>query len=238
MRIPVEAIQKTYSHHSRAAELWGRGLPENRYLLRFGNSEHIDTMFKQGRIRVANAKSYDDPSLNPAIRDCEVKFTEECYGTSVYAPPNSPYAVNGQSTRMAIIGNVRLVAKSSTDYYVACFGMKYDYRLFDDLSRGSREPYDSCLVIRNPQAFIDRMRECGKIELLGWDFYESPVTYRDPHHPFRGPGPVDVFYTKHFRYAWQREFRLAWLPPNARDKLVPVEFVLGPLDECCELLTL
>jgi hypothetical protein len=32
--------------------------------------------------------------------------------------------------------------------------MKYDYRLFDDFSRGSQEPYDSCLVIRNPQAFI------------------------------------------------------------------------------------
>jgi hypothetical protein len=44
--------------------------------------------------------------------------------------------------------------------------------------------------------------------------------------------------TKHFRYAWQREFRLAWGPPNARDKLESVEFVWGPLDECCELLTL
>jgi hypothetical protein len=238
VRIPGDFMQRTYSHHARAAELWGRGLPENRYLLKFGSFKHMDPLFKQGRIRIANAKNYDDPSLNPAIRDCEVMFTEECYGTTVDAPPNSPYAVNGQSTRMDIIGNVRRVAKSSTDYYVACFGMRYDYRLFDDFSRGSPKPYDSCLVIPTPQAFIDRMRECGKIKLPGWDLYESPVTYRDPHHPVRGPRPVDVVFTKHFRYAWQREYRLAWLPPNARDKLEPVEFVLGPLDKCCRFLTL
>src|ERR1035438_8418849 len=60
-----------------------------------------------------------------------------------------------------------------------------------------------------------RMRECGKIKLPGWDFDESPVTYRDPHHPVRGPGPADVFFTKHFRYAWQREFGLAG--PQPRD---------------------
>ena len=116
--------------------------------------------------------------------------------------------------------------------------MKYDYRLFDDFSRGGQEPYDSCLVIRNPQAFIDRMRECGETKLPGWDFNESPVTYRDPHHPVRGPGPVDVFFTKHFRYAWQREFRMAWLPPNAGDRLESVEFELGPLGDYCELLSL
>lgn len=234
MPLPEAVTQKPYSCHKRAAELWGRRLPENSYLLKFGNSTHIIPMFECGRIRIGSAKGYDNPRLNPAIRDCEVRFNEECYGMTVEALPGTVYSANGQRTPMKTIGNVRRVTECSTDYYIACFGMKYDCRLFDDFSRGSKEPYNACLVIRKPQWFIDRMRQCGERELPGWEFCESPVTYRDPHHPIPHSSLVNVFFTKHFRYAYQREFRMAWIPPSAHDKLEPVDFVLGPLVDHCD----
>ncbi len=239
IRLPVGFRQKTYLHHVRAAELWAKvRLPENSYLLKFGNSAYMIPLFEQGRVRVGNAKLYDDPSLNPAIQDDGVRFAEKCYGMTVEVPPSSVYAVNGRSTRIETIGNVLRVAECSTDYYIASFVMKYDYRLFADFSRGSREPYDACLVIREPQRFIDRMRECAERELPGWDLCKSPVTYREPHHPIPCPGSVDVFFTKHFRYAYQREFRIAWIPPEPHDKLESVELVLGPLRDHCQLLVL
>lgn len=239
MRVPTGFRQKTYFHGERAAELWSKvQLLENTYLLKFGNSEYMIPMFEHGQIRVGNAKSFDDPSLNPAIRDCEVKFTEEWYGTTLEVPRGNLYAADGQNTCIETIGNVKRVAECSTDYYIACFVMKYDYRLFDDFSRGNKTSYDACLVIRQPQRFINRMRECGERELPGWDFYESPVAYRDPHHPIPYADSLDVFFTKHFRYAYQREFRMAWIPPMSDAKLESLEFVLGPLCDHCELLLL
>lgn len=237
MPVPVDYRQKTYVHCKRAAELWTAvALQDGTYLLKFGAAKWMDSLLTRGLFRVTNAKWYDDSSLNPAIRDREIEFTEEMYGATVELPENSRHAIHGQSRRIEIIGNVRRVAESITDFYIACFGMKYDYRLFDDFSREGKQSYDACLVIPEPKRFIEQVRRCGERELPGWEFAVSEVSYRDPHHPCSGIR--DVFFTKHFRYAYQREFRMAWIPPRPHESLEPVEFELGSLEHYCRLLIL
>jgi hypothetical protein len=237
MPIPSEVKQQPYKHHTQAARLWtSLGLRQGSYLLKFGNSEYMVPMLQTGRIRVSNAKRFDTLLLNEAIRDCEVKFEEECYGMQVELPSNSRHNQTGKSLPLPTIGNVRRIASCDTDYYIACFGLKYDLRLFDDFSRGSEKPYDACLVITKPLEFINQMRECGERRLPGWDFAALPITYRDPYDP--SPESLDIFFIKHFRYAYQKEFRLAWTPPKPKEKLESVEFVLGPLKDYCKLLVL
>jgi len=235
--IPVDYKQKSYVQYKRAAELWANlALQDEPYLLKFGNVNWMIPMLRFGSILITNATRYDDPSLNPAIKDCEVEFTDELYDAVIEIPPNSVRASNGKSTRIKTIGNVKRVAECTTDYYVACFGMRYDYRLFDDFSRDGKQPYNACLVIREPDRFVARMKECGERELPQWDFAVSPVTYRDPHHP--SPGFLDVFFTKHFCYAYQQECRMLWIPPSPHERLEPVEFKLGSLEDYCQLLVL
>jgi hypothetical protein len=235
--VPVDYKQRTYVHCKRAAELWKDvALQDGTYLLKFGNAKWMIPMLRHGSIRVTNAKWYDDPSLNPAVRDRELEFTEELYDATIEVPPNSIYAVNGQSTKIETIGNVRRVAQCTTDFYIACFGIRYDYRLFDDFSREGKDTYNACLVIPDPQRFIHQMRQCGERELPGWEFAFFACAYRDPHHPRRGYR--DVFFTKHFRYAYQREFRMVWTPPSPQERLEPVMFNLGSLENYCRLLVL
>jgi hypothetical protein len=232
--VPVNFGQQRYVHHKRSAELWaGMNLAHGSYLLKFGNARWMKGMLAEGSIRIANAKSYDSSSLAPAIRDCEIEFTEECYGMTVDFVPHA-----GATRRIETIGNVRRVSKSETDFYIASFGEMYEHRLFDDFSRENKQVYDACLVVRERQAFIGRMKQEGERKLPGWDFYASPVAYHDPHEPVANRDGVDVFFAKHFRYAYQQEFRMAWIPPRAYENLAPVYFELGALNDCCELLTL
>ncbi|HXX17958.1 MAG TPA: hypothetical protein VEJ46_01010 [Candidatus Acidoferrum sp.] len=225
--------QGPYKYHKKAAELWQRErLDEGTYLLKFGNVGWMTRTFGEGVIRIGNAKSYESSSFGPAIQDCEVEFTEEFFGTTAEA------VRNGMKIPIETIGNIRRVSECVTDFYIASFGLKYDYRLFDDFSRENKHLYDACLVVRNPEEFLSRMREEGERKLPGWDFYALPVTYRDPYHPTPDRNGIDVFFTKHFRYAYQREFRIVWIPPTAQDKLEPVYFELGPLRDYSQLLML
>lgn len=225
--------QGPYRYHKRAAELWqSERQAEGSYLLKFGNVGWMTQTLEEGLIRVGNAKGYDSSSLGPAIQDCEVEFTEECFGMTAEA------VRNGAKIPLETIGNIRRVSECVTDFYIASFGLKYDYRLFDDFSRENKHHYDACLVIRHPEEFLSRMREEGDRKLPGWGFCALPVSYRDPYHRTPDRNGIDVFFTKHFRYTYQREFRMVWIPPAAQDNLTPVIFKLGSLCDCSRLLTL
>ncbi len=215
----------------RAAELWtGRDLQRGTYLLKFGKLEHLRLALDVGTFRIASANYYRDPSLNFAIQDSELEFTEELYGAKVHYPPNRDYSIpENQWKEMPIIGNVKSTRRLPGDYYVACFAQSYEYRLFDDFG------YEACLVIKDIRRFIDAVGWCVHEQLPGWKFLLGPVEYRDPYHPAEN---IDLFFCKHFRYAYQREFRFVWQSPKPIEELKPIYLELGPLNDYCELLGL
>lgn len=59
--------------------------------------------------------------------------------------------------------------------------------------------------------------------------------YRDPHHPILNNS---ICFSKHFRYAYQQEFRLVWQPPDKRDALEYLNVAMGSVADYCDLLLL
>lgn len=221
----------SYKNTRRAAELWDRlRLKKGTYLLKLGEVKYMRPLFENGSFSVFSATKYDDASLNPAIRDDELTLRRQSYGATVHFIEGLHYKVPRELRKpIPVIGPLKVTSQYQSNCYMACFSLRYDYRLFDELG------YDSCLVIREPQRFIERTRACMEAALPGWNLRASAVSYHDPCHPTR---TYDVLFSKHFRFTYQQEFRIVWEPLTKQDALDPIPLNLGPLTDYCDLLVL
>jgi hypothetical protein len=181
-------------------------------------------LIEKGRLRVQPAERYDDPSLNLAIADKEYEIIEETIGATVgVLPPNRDYSIPMEQWEQApTLGTLKQIRTYTGRSYIACFGLKYEYQLFEDFG------YDACAVIRDPMRFLHAAQDAGEKVLPGWQFAFDRVTYRDSFHPIKND---DVLYSKNFRYAWEHD-------PSLKGPLEPVFLDLGPLAEYCDLLAL
>ena len=152
------------------------------------------------------------------------------FGAKVHYPPNGDHTLpRTQWLEMPIIGNVKSTLRADSDYYIACFSSSYEYRLYDDFDA------DGCLIIKDVPRFTTNLKSRVEEVLPGWKLRFNGVDYRDPYHP---SPKINIFFCKHFRYAYQKEFRFVWDPPTDRQSLKPIHLELGPLTEYCELLCL
>jgi hypothetical protein len=197
-------------------------------LVKYGKAKHLRAAFEKGVIRIAPAASMDDPSLNPAIRDREL----EAY---VQPPPSEMtlHAYDGKTGKpkgvFNPIGNV-IRRASRTNYYVYCLSGALAPRLFIDFG------YDSCLIFREPAAFVGNLLQAVEAKLPKWTGAGMPVKYYDPLNSRLED--LDVFSQKHFRFAYQKEYRIIWLPPREANGLQPVIVELGSLEGRCEFIDL
>jgi hypothetical protein len=223
LEMPVpELFPRRYTKAQRAAELWDKlGLSRGSYLLKFGHAVHLRALFEDGRIQISPASSYADPSLNSAIQDNELEFTQESVETTIAAPPEGDYSIpREQWIPVPLVGPVKYRYQQENTYYVSCLASQYEYRLYEDFG------YDACLVIREPERFISKMKVCGEAALSGWCFRASPVTYLDPCHPIPDRD-IDIPFIKHFKFAYQHEFRIVWEPPMMRPAHRTFHFTLS-----------
>ncbi|HEX8174077.1 MAG TPA: hypothetical protein VF543_03040 [Pyrinomonadaceae bacterium] len=208
----------------------GRTLPKvGTYLVKLGKEEHIREALEEGKFLINPASTYGDPSLNQAIRDVELELEVQAHPSDVKM---EVYDGSSGALKAPIqpVGNVTYTLRSRTNYYVYCMSAVYDYRLFDDFG------YNSCLIIKNPQEFIKRLIAGFKTVLPDWNGFAVPVTYYDPYNTT--VSELNVFFCKHFRFAYQKEVRVIWLPPAPVASLSPVKLQLGSLKDCCEMVTL
>ncbi len=49
-------------------------LAQGQFILKYGKYQYLQSCLEEGKIRIMPASSYDDPSLNPAIRDAELEI--------------------------------------------------------------------------------------------------------------------------------------------------------------------
>ena len=132
--------------------------------------------------------------------------------------------------RLRPSGNIRVTQKSRTDYYVYCLSTVYDYRLFDDFDA------DSCLIIGNAEAFLASLISAFEAKCPAWYGWHSEVRYIDPLNI--SDNNIDVFFGKHFRYSYQKEYRAVWLPEKEQQNLGPVLLKVDGLADCADLITL
>jgi len=231
MRGPLLPKLTRYRNAARAAELWDKlKLNKNTYLLKFGESKYMRPLWEKGRLTVFPATKYDNPTLNEAIRDDELTLMQQSCRATINSLQDWRTGIRHDFDRpVPIIGPLKQETRYESNCYMACFGRRYEYRLFDDFG------YDSCLVIREPQLFVERIRACMALAVPGWDFCAAAVSYRDPCHP---TPTDDVLFSKHFRFTYQKEFRTVWEGPTRQGTLEPIPLDLGSLIDYCDLLVL
>ena len=198
-------------------------------LIKFGKRTHMQELYEHGRIRIAPASSYSDPSLNYAVNDDELKFDRVI--------PRSEVTITfvdqktGEPKNVKPIGEVTNTISLETNYYIYCVSSVLDYRLFDDFKA------DSCVIIREPAAFSTRLQDAVQTLIPDWLDWNQSVDYIDPYlHTEKN---IDLIFSKHFRFWYQQEYRFAWLPKRGGRTLLEPFFVeLGSLEQISEIVVL
>ena len=214
-----------YPNIRRAAKCWKiRKLQPGSYVLKFGKVKYLEALLSRGEMRICPASFYGAPSLVDAIRDDELHFTQTLCGVTVKTQDS-----DGQWQTYPTVGPVRLTHTAASDYYLSCYSVLFESRLFDDFQA------DGCLIIRDMNRFDICLRDAVRAVLPEWNCFAGGVEYRDPYFPTKDP---NVIFTKHFRYSYQRELRMIWGPPHPQENLTPIHVRMGDLSSFCELMRL
>ncbi len=196
------------------------------------------------------------PSLDMARKACEVvkrlklqpdkylfKFSKYDWLEQIYKKglirisPASSYADSSLNSAIQddelkrVISNtkgIKIVQESVSDYFVYCMSSAFTPRLFLDFDA------DSCLIIKKPHEFISRVLQALEKDCQGWNGVAKIVKYFDPHNV--SFDQVDIYSFKHFRYSYQKEFRLIWLPTDSVQNIDHQFIEIGSLENCCELI--
>lgn len=199
------------------------------FLIKYGEYKYLSAAYEKGEIRVSPASSYADSSLNRAIRDEELEL-------SIYFHPsrikNKGLTENPDDLDPPVkpLGNIVHTLKAPTNYYAYCLAAEYSYRLFPDFEA------DCCLIINNPKIFIERLLNAMLAKLPDWRAFGTGVRYIDPLNTTEKD--LQVFFCKHFKFAYQKEYRVIWIPPAPQTALPKIDLELGSLKDCCELVRL
>lgn len=195
-------------------------------LYKYGKLSYLNDYLENGTIRISPASSYNDPSLNHAIKDDELNFTSQNHPSKLRM---RLFDKNGNFKSNIEPIESKLVFSSTTDFYVFCLSKILSPRLFVDFDNA-----DGCLIIRDLAKFIKRFAESfyenneSYLGLLGDALYVDPLFATIPEY--------SLYFSKHFRYAYQREFRICFVPEKDIQKLKSVKLQLGCLKDCCELI--
>jgi hypothetical protein len=188
--------------------------PATPILVKYSKRKYLQDMLRCGMVRICPASSYSASMHNYAIRDSEL--------TREFIIPTFRERLRGETQtkyegRQIVFGTSDLVISvTSSDFYAYCLSDSIYYRLPDDFDA------DAALVIRDPRRFVHAVRSAFRKLMRGFRAYSGPVDYYDPYTDY---GRVRIpEMCKHFRYSYQREYRIAFIPGQSH--IVPVDTVV------------
>jgi len=91
----------------KVRSIFPKGYPDRFTLLKYGKGEFLEPLYRTGKLRLAPASKYADPSLNLAIKDDELNF-------------------------LKILSSGRIQYKSKSDFYCFCSSWIHSNRLVSD----------------------------------------------------------------------------------------------------------
>jgi hypothetical protein len=192
--------------------------------VKYGQRQHLESMLERGAIRIAPASSYDDPSLDPA-RSASELVAEIDVGS--FALGSVGGLRPSQARRSGLRRRVRLEMQ---DYYVFCGSTLITRRLLRDFEA------DCCIAVFDREEFERRLQRVVEVQLPDWRFISEPVEYYDPLQVTEIEMKPVV--SKHFKYAYQKEHRMAWIPRGPIPSLEPIDVEVGGLSDVAELVEL
>jgi len=198
----------------------------NGELFKFGKKKYLLPSLKNGLFRISPAESYNDPSLNHAIKDDELSI-------ELIAPKDEVKLTTMNGDPIIPVSDIKMEFQLPSNYYVFCLSETFNIRLFEDFEA------DSCLVINNANEFVKRMQTEFNKTVPGWMPIASPVEYVDPYRYSKNGRQPIVHISKHIRYFYQKEFRLIWDKQISKNtKLAHQHIYIKNMDEICHLVEL
>ncbi|MCY4645264.1 MAG: hypothetical protein OXE73_00030 [Gammaproteobacteria bacterium] len=227
-------------HSTRAAGAVVRrlsGRVENFHAIKYGEYQYMKKLLATGEMLIQSSRGFDKDSYNEARRDDENSVSifgvDTMDGTAIPA-----YDVAGRSDQDRM---TTFSSSTDRDYMLYCMAGTLSSTLFAHF--GQRD--DSCVIIHDIDEFVQRV-DHGTRELFppeNFIFAHGWVTYFDPLGaiPITPPIPegseVPIPFLKHFRHAYQDEYRYVWFPRAPKKDGLSLEKVwIGCLHDIAEII--
>ena len=178
-----------------------RALAGEKCLFKFTKLDFVDDL-RHGRIRFTLASSYKRSGYNVAIRDDELNIQHQLLNLRVTFADGSEAPIrNGVFDRNAC-----------GDYYVSCFSVAVDLKLFHLFDA------DACFIIRNGDRFVQEVRRAYREQYEGSRILFGSVDYVDPYRELKTNKPIQFLKTDDFAY--EKEFRFVAFDENPQKEEV------------------
>lgn len=204
--------------------------PEKPYFVKFSEKKKfVEQMLEQGRFRVSPASLYSDSNLLHAQQDLETErsFVIPCYDHVLLGHHN----VTIEGTNYDIAEDDAAIKKSVPDYYLFSLCKEIDRRMPTDFKA------EAALIVKDRRKFQRLFFDALRDALKGWNFRNGDVDYYDPYLDFTKHKTLEM--TKHFRFHYQKEFRLMARPKRSvTTALKPFFIEIGPMHEYAEICSL
>jgi len=183
--------------------------PEKR-LYKYGRKIHLEDAFEKGIFKIFPASTY------LKMEDDEARYDNEFVATSISdgSKYTASYAdkTDGTIKTFKPIGNVTNNYIITVNYYMLCLSYAYDTNLFN-VFRNS----DSCLIIKNPIKFSERMHSAFNRQYPEYAGIDARVCYGNQL------SPLGSLFTKDKKNLIQREYRFVWIPNDCEQRLDPIK---------------
>lgn len=203
-------------------------LSDGTFLVKYSKNDFLMETLKEGKICVNPASLFSDPSLNRAVRDFELEL--KVFNKRKSKKETLIKNKLDLESPISSVGSDGYTIKSNTDYYVYCLSSYWAPRLFGDFEA------NSCLIIKKPEVFIKRLVKSLATKFPAWQCFGTGVRYIDPLNCSKDG--VDIFSTKQFKFAYQKEYRVICYPTDPVQKLEQFFIYIGNLEDICELISL
>lgn len=194
-------------------------------LLRFGAKQHMHELYDTGGLLFQDASTFSRAE-SLSMRDDELTLLMKRYvpkdELKLLPGAPDPRTVKGRGAGM----NFSL---SCPDFLVLCMTDTINLRLVSDWNA------EAVVVIHDPTEFAKRLKTAASelIQKSGSDVLEAgKVRYIDPSFP---PNHPDVPFCKHYKFAYQREFRFVVRGKN-KVEFTDRKLEIGPIKDIADLV--
>ena len=221
-----------------AVRTWAESGVREFSVVKYGERRFMERFLMKGEILIRPSPSFDDETLTRAQRDDENSVSVfgalRPDGTAIPASDlpgwwGDRYSMIDFSTSM------------DRDYMLYCMARTLSPTLFSHFGEG----YDACVLVHDMGKFVSRVDERtrrhfppGEFEHAhGWTTYIDPLGAIQPTpEPPRGPTKIPIPFLKHFRHAYQDEYRFVWMPKEPRRDLAEQRVCIGRLDDIAGII--
>lgn len=205
----------------------GYNAPDTPVLVKYGQRKYLEPMFCSGNLRLANAELYNTPDFLDAARDNETRRT--------FIYPTYKERLRGESSASF---QDHIIEFGDDDFELPLiFGDYYLFSLCEHIHHRMATDFnaDAAIVIRDPMLFKQRLVTAFASRHPNWISMAGKVTYYDPYCDYTKFRIPEM--SKHFRYGYQKEFRVVFCPRHgASTVLEPLFLSIGPMTDYADLL--